>query len=229
MNKGFVIAIDGPVAAGKGTIAPMLAKRLSGFYLYTGAVYRCLALCALEDGIDPSDEKTLLKTLDGINIKLSDEKIYLDDCDVTNKIKQKDVARVASLVASLFRIRQVVIKKQRDIAVDNLDKGKIVVAEGRDTATVVFKNAAMKIFLTADIKIRVKRRLMQMQDLGEKVSENEMLASVEQRDRMDTTREIDPLVINPKDYGYFIIDNSTLSESETVDIIVAKLKGKNLI
>lgn len=223
MRKGFVIAIDGPAAAGKGTIAPRLAKKLSGFYLYTGAMYRCLALAAHHKNIS-YDNKSLITLLNKIKIDLKEKKVFLDGKDVTEAIKDQNIAYESSKIAEIAQVRERMVKLQRNIGEREINKGKIVVAEGRDTGTKVFPNAKLKVFLTADSKVRAERRLEQLKIRGVSTSTFEKtLKEVKNRDKRDTQRKIDPLVSNPKKYGYFVLDNSDLTEDETLEAILNKL------
>ena len=223
MHKGFAIAIDGPVAAGKGTIAPRLAKRLNGFYLYTGAMYRCLALVALRENIHLEDEKSLISLLPKVNIEFKDDKVYLNEEDVTERIKDVDVASGSSKVSVIAEVRKYMVKKQQQIAEEAMNEGKIVIAEGRDTGTIVFPDAKLKVFLTAKQKVRVKRRLNQLKDQGKTETFQKILVEVKERDKRDKQRETDPLVSSPLKFGYFILDNSSLTEEETLEEIIKKL------
>lgn len=224
MHKGFAIAIDGPAAAGKGTIAPRLAKRLNGFYLYTGAMYRCLALAALEKNIDLNDEESLASLLSEIKIEFKDHKVFLNGEDVTEKIKDQKIAYGSSKVAELERVREHMVRLQQEIGEKEIKNGRVVVAEGRDTGTKVFPNAKLKVFLTAASKVRANRRLEQLKDQGVITSTFEKtLEEVKDRDERDTQRAIDPLAVEPSKFGYFVLDNSDLSEEETLEVIVKEL------
>lgn len=226
-KKGFAIAIDGPVAAGKGTIAPRLAKKLNGFYLYTGAMYRSLALEALRRGINLDDEGLLSELVSSIDIKLSDNRVYLNSEDVTGELTREDVASGSSKVAVFKRVREQMVKKQRDIAEVYIDEGKIVIAEGRDTGTKVFPDARLKVFLTAYQKIRAKRRLNQLKEKNVATNLNDVLSEVKKRDERDTHRNIDPLISDPESFGYFVLDNSNLTEEETVNKIIERINKLN--
>jgi CMP/dCMP kinase len=227
-NKGFIIAIDGPAAAGKGTISPVLAEKLNGFYLYTGAMYRCLALLCIENGVDTKDEQSVIDILPKFNIDFSDGKVLLNGTDVTERIKKEDVANGSSDVSSIKKVREEMVPKQRDAVKGLLNKGVTIIAEGRDTATKIFPNADLKIFLTADSKVRAKRRISQLEDLGEEVEFEQVYKNVLIRDEKDTTRDTDPLSKNPEEHGYFVLDNSDMTEEETVDAIINEVnKIKN--
>ncbi len=219
MDKGFAIAIDGPVAAGKGTMAPLLAKRLNGFYLYTGAMYRCLALLAIEKSLNLTDDNSLISLLSKVHIEFENDRIILNGRDVTNRIKEEDIASASSKVAIIPKVRLHMVSLQQQIAAKVISEGKIVIAEGRDTGTRVMPSARLKIFLTATPEVRAKRRLEQLKTRGKNLSFEKVLSEVQNRDERDKEREMDPLVSNPKKYGYFVLDNSNLSEEETLNII----------
>lgn len=225
MDKGFAIAIDGPVAAGKGTIAPRLAKKLDGFYLYTGAMYRCLALFALKKGVDVSDNNSIISLLPEVNIEFKNDSVILNGKDVTEKIKEEEIASGSSKVAVIPQVREHMVKTQQEIAKKFIEEGKIVVAEGRDTGTKVFPNAKLKIFLTAKQEIRTDRRLAQLREQGNiKITYREELGEVKKRDKRDSERQTDPLISEPEKFDYFVLDNSNLSEDETLDILIKKVR-----
>jgi len=224
MSKGFVIAIDGPVAAGKGTISPLLAKNLNGFYLYTGAMYRCLALLCIKRGINTKDENAVVNILSEFRINVSDNRVFLNGEDVTERIKEEDVAMASSKVAVIKKVREEMVSIQREIADKLIDEGKIVIAEGRDTATRVFPNAKLKIFLTATPEVRTKRRLLQIEERGGKAEFENVLKDVKLRDEQDSDREIDPLVKTPQTFGYFVLNDSEMSEEETIKSIIKEVE-----
>ena len=225
MSKGFSIAIDGPVAAGKGTIAPALAKRLNGFYLYTGAMYRCVALYCLRNNIDLDDQAKVETILPEINIDFTHNEIILNNEDVTQEIKKEDVAAGSARVSAYQKVREELVAKQKDIANKALEQGIAVVAEGRDTATKVLPEADLKVFLTASPNVRAQRRLKQIEESGQKADFNKVLEEVEIRDSRDRERKIDPLVENPQDLGYFVLDDSNMSEEETINSIIDQIKS----
>lgn len=230
MHKGIIIAIDGPVAAGKGTIAPELAQRLHGFYLYTGATYRCLTLYCLQKGISFDDTEAIIAQLSNVTIDLKGLNVYLNGEEVTQAIKGIDVARHVSIVASIPQVRKHMVKRQQEIARESREAGELVVVEGRDTATVVFPEADLKVFLTATPEVRAKRRLAQHRLMGNTtVTFEDVLSDLQKRDKEDTERVADPLVKDPENHGYFIVDNTGMSEAETVDIIIKELQKRNLL
>ena len=230
MRKGFVIAIDGPVASGKGTAAPTLAAKLHGFYLYTGATYRALALYCIQQGIEVTDTKAVIAAVDNVSVDLFDHTVMLNGEDITDTIKRADVARLTPVVAAIPEVRRAMVKRQHAIAHQRIAEGKIVVIEGRDTGTVVFPEAALKVFLTAKPEVRAQRRLEQYQAMGTtEVTYEQVLADLQERDKADTQRKIDPLVTDPEKHGYHIIDTSGNTQEETVAEIVSLLETNKLL
>ncbi len=229
MPSGFIIAIDGPVAAGKGTIAPKLANELHGFYLYTGGTYRAVALIGIEKGIDLHNAQQVIALLPSIEIAIIDGRIIVNGADVTDRIKESDTANGSSVVGVIAEVRKAMVRVQQQIAGDAIEKGQIVILEGRDTATVVFPDAEVKIYLTASDEVRAKRRLSQYQLQGEKTDFAKVLEEIKKRDKRDTERDIDPLVKEPEKHGYLVVDNTDLSEEETVRVIIGELKKRKFI
>lgn len=228
-KKSFVIAIDGPVAAGKGTVASKLASTLHGLYLYTGAMYRCLALVCVEKGVDMNNEEAVVALLPELQISYQHEQVFLNGQDVTERIKEDDAAAGSSVVGVYPKVREALVAKQQEIGRQALQTGTIVVIEGRDTGTKVFPDAALKIFLTATPETRAKRRVKQYHNQGRSVSFDEVLEEIRIRDKRDTTREADPLPSNPKELGYFILDDSAISEEETLQVIQKEIQKRGLL
>ncbi|HZE87651.1 MAG TPA: (d)CMP kinase [Methylomirabilota bacterium] len=228
-KKTFAIAIDGPVAAGKGTIALQLAKDLNGLYLYTGAMYRAVALYCLEKGIDLQDERGVVATLPEITIQFVGETVLLNGQDVTEKLKALGPAAGSSVVGVYPKVREDLVHKQQQIGKEAMLQGKIVISEGRDTGTKVFPDSPLKIYLTAADSTRAQRRLKQYQAQERTVSFDEVLAEIRERDTRDKGRETDPLPSNPEALGYFIIDDSTMTEEATLQTIHKELKRRELL
>lgn len=226
MTQHITIAIDGPVAAGKGTIAALLAKKLHGFHLYSGAMYRCVALYCVKNKIDLHDKDAVINALPHMQFDLEPDKAFLNGEEVTEDIKQPDIAVLTPIIAAIAEVRAALVKRQQEIAAEKADRGMIVIAEGRDAATKIMPNAFVKIFLTATPEVRAKRRLIQMEDLGKKMKFEDVLADTIDRDKKDTERQADPLVSQPTVYGYFIVDDSTMSEEQTIDLIIKELERR---
>lgn len=229
MPKGFIIAIDGPVASGKGVLAQRLAAELNGFHLYTGAMYRCIALMCIERGIDLNSEVAVEQVLPDLNIEFDGDRVLLDGKDVTDRIKKPDTASGASVIGVFQKVRKELVSKQQEIAEKAIGKGQIVVSEGRDTGTVVFPKAAFKMYLTAGDEIRARRRLRQANGQEDIDSLDKALKDLKERDKRDTERLISPLVSNPQEHGYYLLDNSEMTEEETLEVIITEIKKRKLI
>jgi CMP/dCMP kinase len=230
-KKGFILAIDGPVASGKGTIAPALAKKIHGLYLSSGAVFRCVGLVCLEKNIDTKSESAVDTVLKDIHIDITKNEVMLNGNDVAQEIKMQSIAMAASDVGVFKNVRQLMVAIMRRSANILVQQGLNVVTEGRDMGTRAFPNAALKVFLTAQPEIRAKRRLEQIKaNQTERVpSFKQILEDTLKRDNQDTHRALDPLVSDPEKYGYKIVDSSNLTEEQTVHVIMAELKKKQLV
>lgn len=185
------IAIDGPSAAGKSTIAKRLARRLNYVHLDTGAMYRSTALKAVRSGISPDDEDVLCKMLETTEITLTpDGLVYLDGEDVSKAIRTDEISLAASSVSRHPRVRHDLVERQKQMAKDG---GFIM--DGRDIGTVVLKDAKVKIFMTASASARAKRRYDQNMAAGiPSESLEEITKEIEQRDYQDTHRSASPLI-----------------------------------
>lgn len=225
----FHIAIDGPVAAGKGTVSRLVAEKLNFLYVDTGAMYRVTAYLALENSIPFGDEDALVKKIKSSQLQMrnpsEDEKdtrlttVLLDGVDVSWKIRTEQVSAGASKVAQLPKVREILVEKQKEIA-----KDQDVVMEGRDITYKVLPDAQLKIFLTANDIIRAKRRHMQLQTRGDTVEFDEVYSELLTRDKQDQERSVDPLKIVP---DAWIVDTSDLRIEQVVDLIVAKVHVLN--
>jgi len=228
-HKSIKIAIDGPVGSGKGTLAIALAKKLNAFYVYTGAMYRELGIACLRRKINMQNEDEVVKVFRDIVIELKEVngeiKAFLNNEDVTNEIFQPHAGKAASKVAIFPKVRKQMVLRQRKIAEDAINNGRSVVMEGRDITTDVIPDADIKIYLTADIAKRAERRLKQFTNKGIKVSFDETLKDLKERDRQDTERAASPLRI-VKDA--VIIDTTNDTIGQTVDKVIEKLKEKSL-
>lgn len=225
MTHPFHIAIDGPVAAGKGTISKLTAERLNFLYIDTGAMYRMTALLALRQGVGFSEEAKLAALIKNAQMDMHNPTeaerdgrlttVILDGEDVSWKIRTEDVSSGASQVAQYQLVRQALVVKQQQIA-----KSQDVVMEGRDITYRVLPHANLKIFLTASDMVRAKRRHQQLQNRGQDVSLDVVYQEMIERDERDAGRSVDPLQI-VKDA--WVIDTSQLSIEEVVELIVGKV------
>ncbi len=221
MSK-LVIAIDGPVGSGKSTVARRVARLLDYLYVDTGAMYRAVALKAQRQGIalDSNDEMTGLAAGAKIGVRLRGSRngrgqsILLDGEDVSAAIRVVEVAEAASKIAVLPGVREVLVSVQRQAGAEGG-----VVMEGRDIGSVVFPGANLKIFLTAPVEVRARRRWKEYLRAGKTISFEEMINVVQERDRRDSERETSPL-IRAAD-GVFI--DSSAMESEEVARTIAML------
>lgn len=222
----FQIAIDGPVAAGKGTVSRLVAERLNFLYVDTGAMYRVTAFLALKNNIAYEDVEGLVEMLKHNSIKMhnptkeeSDGRlttVLVDDEDVSWKIRTEAVGIGASKVAQLKAVREILVEKQQQIAAS-----QNVVMEGRDITYRVLPDAQLKIYLTGKDFVRANRRHLQLQSRGNDVSFNEVFIDLKDRDKLDMNREADPLQIVE---GAWVLDTSDFTIRQVVEIIVAKAK-----
>lgn len=216
------IAIDGPAASGKTTVARLLAQRLGVVYVDTGAMYRALAHAALQTQTDIDNENALVRLFDQqIRVSLDGEaqhgfRVFWKDAELTqDELESPVVTAVVSIVAAHSLVREAMVREQRRIAAE----GSVVMA-GRDIGTVVLPKASCKIFLTASVSARVRRRRAQLESAGVDVSAHELTQEIEERDRLDETRKISPLRKSP---GAHAIDSSALTADQVVDEICALL------
>lgn len=226
--KGFVIAIDGPVAAGKSTMAAELTRELDGFYLWTGAMYRCVALYCMDHGVDITDNQNVINTLPQIHITLNKQQVLLNGIDVTERVKEEKYAGPTSIISAIPEVRVIMVALQKKVAREKIHEGHIVISEGRDQGTVVFPDAALKIFLTASQEIRAKRRLAQAGARGDTADFAQVLSEIRQRDERDMTRKASPLASEPERFGYFIVDDTDQTKEKTIETVVNELKRRNL-
>jgi CMP/dCMP kinase len=220
--KGKVIAIDGPAGSGKSTTAKKLAERLGYIYLDTGAMYRAVTLFAIENNIDIEDGRALeavasrikirFKVIDGLN------RIYIQDRDVSDEIRTPEVTAKVSPVSAHAGVRKAMVECQRKIAGDGN-----VVADGRDTTSVVFPQADLKIYLDASLEERARRRLIDFTRQGIESSLDEQIELLEKRDRFDSGREHSPLT---KTKDSVVIDTTRLNIEEQVDRIIKLAKSR---
>ncbi len=196
MIDNTMVTIDGPAGAGKSTIARLLATQLNYQFLDTGAIYRCVALKALDSQTDLSDESAVAQAALSSVIRFAPgegvQHVTLDGDDVTFVIRTPEVSQAASIVSALPSVREALLQMQRDIG----NRGCTVV-EGRDTGTVVFPNAGVKIFLDASPEERARRRHLELQDRGSEQSLEQIAQEMCERDTRDSQRDVAPLAAAP--------------------------------
>lgn len=218
----FVVAIDGPAGSGKGTITKLVGEKLGLINIDTGAMYRCITLYMIRNKIDSEDKEKIEKMLKEIKIELKTEenieKVYLNNEDVTNEIRTKEVNESVSQISHIVEIRKNITNLLRKVA-----EGKDVIMEGRDIGTNVFPNAKVKIYLDATPEERANRRLKQNIEKGIKSSYEEILENIKFRDNNDKTSKVAPL-IQAKDAIY--VDTSNLSIKEVTDRIIQIIENK---
>ena len=188
-RKTRIITIDGPAGAGKSTVARMLADRLGFEFLDTGAMYRAVAWACVDRGVDLNDVNDVSGTVAEISIQFEGNRIVCNGRDVTTEIRSAEASHAASIVAAVPAVRLEMVRLQRESAADN-----DYVTEGRDQGSEVFPNSGCKFFLTADLKERAGRRLLELQSRGQSGSMEDVLAQIIDRDERDRSRDIGPLV-----------------------------------
>lgn len=215
------VAIDGPAGAGKSTVARGAAKLLGFIYVDTGALYRTVALAAERKGALGNDD-AVAAALDSLDVRLKfedgEQKVYLNGEDVSALIRTPQISMAASAVSKIPRVREFLLDLQRSIAASNN-----VIMDGRDIATVVLPDADVKIFLFASPECRAERRYKELLEKGEKVSFEEVLKDVNERDYQDSHREIAPL--KPADDS-IMADTTGNTLQESIDMIVSVIKEK---
>ena len=219
--KRITIAIDGYSSTGKSTVAKALAKRLSYTYVDSGAMYRAVTYFAMinncfEDGLFNSNK--LKNTLDQIHISfkynndIGYSEVYLNDKNIESEIRSLEVSNFVSYVAAVSEVRKLMVKQQQAMG-----RNKGVVMDGRDIGTVVFKDAELKLFMTASSEVRANRRFEELISKGDNVKYEKVLENITKRDHIDTTRADSPLT---KAIDAIEIDNSSLSKLEQLDVIL---------
>ncbi len=211
-----VIAIDGPAGSGKSTTAQLVAGKLGFVFLDTGAMYRAITLKASREKISPKDEKKLTQIAKGSNLDLREEegvnRVYLDGEDVTDLIREPGINRIVSEISAHKKLRAVLVSKQKQLGAKyNL------VAEGRDTTTVVFSHAVLKVYLDCDVRERARRRMLELQAKGIKTSLEEQIRELSARDKIDSQRETSPLKVDPE---AVIVDTTDLTIEEQVNKVI---------
>ena len=221
MNKKITIAIDGFSSTGKSTLAKQLATHLGYVYVDTGAMYRAVAFFAMQNGFindEFFDKESLIKSLPFIKLKLKFNadlgfaEIYLNKVNVETEIRTIEVSSFVSKVAEVSEVRTKLVEQQKEMG-----KDKGIVMDGRDIGTVVFPDAELKIFMTASATTRAQRRYNELVAKGDRVTFEEVLKNVEERDYIDTHREDSPLVMAE---DAIEIDNSHLNRKEQFELVL---------
>lgn len=210
--RKLVITIDGPAGAGKSTVARIAADKLGLPYLDTGAIYRAVTWRLIQDGTAPDETEKITAALQNISVSLSGGRVLVNGRDVTAEIRRPAIDAAVSSFSALRPVRDALIGFQRGQASEGL------VADGRDMGTVVFPDADLKIFLTADAEERARRRYKERVERGENVDFDEILKYVNERDLYDMNREIAPLRPAP---GCVILDSTKMTIEEVTDVIVS--------
>lgn len=213
------VAIDGPAAAGKSTVAKIVAKRLGYTYLDTGAMYRAFTWYCLSKGVDCEDEQACCALIPEVNIEMKPNNIVLcNGVDVTKAIRQTDVSGNVSYIASYKEIRLALVEQQRKMA-DNVS----VIMDGRDIGTYVLPNADVKIFQIATVETRAQRRYQENMEKGIACTYEEIEEDVKKRDRIDSGRAFAPL--KPAEDS-ILLDTSAMSIEEVVEAIIKIIEDK---
>ncbi len=207
-----VIAIDGPAGSGKSTVAKALAARLGLEYLDTGAMYRSVTFAALRRGIDPSERDQVARMVADLELVVSPDRVVVDGVDATIEIRGPEVGRAVSIVAANPDVRSEMVRRQREWVAT---RGGGVL-EGRDIGTVVFPDAELKVYLTADPEVRAQRRSKEVTDLDYAT----VAADLARRDALDQGREVSPLT---EAADAFVVDTTGLSVEEIIEVIAAKV------
>lgn len=227
IRKKIVIAIDGHSSCGKSTMAKSLARILGYTYIDSGAMYRAVTLFSLRNGWIVNGTPNISKIISGLkNIKISfswnkktgKNTTFLNGENIEEEIRKLEVSQNVSPISTIAEIRQELVKQQRENG-----KNKGIVMDGRDIGTVVFPEAELKIFMTASPEIRAQRRFLELKEKGQEVNFDEILANVEERDKIDSSRKVSPL---KKANDALILDNSNLTRDEQLNWTLEKVEER---
>lgn len=213
MEKRIIVAIDGPAGAGKSTVARAVAARMGFLHVDSGAMYRAVALWAVENGIDPSDAHKLVPLTESAEIVLDGGRVRLNGRDVTTEIRRPEVSQAASKVSTISGVRRELVRKQQEYA-----EYASVVMEGRDIGTVVYPNAQVKIYLDASPEVRARRRVAEAGGDYEQV-----LQEIRERDDRDATRADSPL--RQAEDAVFL-DTSGLDQEGVIEAVLRIVREK---
>jgi cytidylate kinase len=207
-----------------------LAKKINALYVYTGAMYRELALACYRQKVNLEDEEKVLEVFNSISIELKQAdggiRAILNGEDVSDEVFNPTISKLVPVVAAISRVRKEMVIRQKKMAKNAIDGGKSIVMEGRDITTDVIPDADIKIYLTADVEKRAERRLKQFKERGIIINFNDVLKDLEKRDEQDTQRLASPLRVSE---DAVVIDTTKDTVNQTVNKVLEKLKEKNLI
>ncbi|EMI9086711.1 MULTISPECIES: (d)CMP kinase [Bacillus] len=221
MDKRISIAIDGPAAAGKSTVAKVVAKKLSYVYIDTGAMYRAITYAALEQKVDIENEEKLMEVVKNVNIEFQQgentQLVFLNGQDVSEVIRTPEVTNRVSIVAKHRLVREEMVRRQQELA----EKGGVVM-DGRDIGTHVLPDAEVKIFMLASVEERAERRHLENTNKGFDSNLEQLKEEIAQRDKLDSEREVSPL---KKADDALELDTTSLSIEEVVQKIMSIVSG----
>lgn len=213
---GYNVAIDGPAGAGKSTIAKLVAKEKGYIYVDTGAMYRGLAIHFLDKGIQPQETEKVIEACKDAEVTIAYEDavqhVYLNGKDISSRLRNEEVGNMASVTSAIPEVRKKLLELQQ-----NLAKTQNVIMDGRYIGTCVLPHADVKVYLTASVETRAKRRYQELQEKGEDCNLEEIAHDIEERDRRDMTREIAPL---KQAEDAVLVDSSDMTIAEVVKTIV---------
>ena len=212
---GYNVAIDGPAGAGKSTIAKLVAKEKGYIYVDTGAMYRGLAIHFLDKGIKPGETDKVIEACKDAEVTIAYEDgvqhVYLNGTDISSRLRNEEVGNMASVTSAIPEVRKKLLELQQ-----NLAKTQNVIMDGRDIGTCVLPDADVKVYLTASVETRAKRRYQELQEKGEDCNLEEIAHDIEERDHRDMTREIAPL---KQAEDAVLIDSSDMTIDKVVKAI----------
>ena len=212
----MIVAIDGPAASGKGTVAKLLAEKLKLETIDTGAMYRAVTLYAIKNNLNNDEE--IVKATKKLKIELKGNKVFLNGEDVTKEIRTPEVTERVSPVSAIYEVRIILIDLQRKIA-----KGKNIIMEGRDITTVVFPDADFKFYLDASLEERARRRLIDYKNQNKKMTIKQVEEEIRIRDKMDMEKDFGAL---KRTDDQIYIDSTNMSIEEVVEEMIKYIKGE---
>ncbi|MDD7182973.1 MAG: (d)CMP kinase [Peptostreptococcus porci] len=218
IDNNIVIAIDGPAGAGKSTVAKQVSRILNINYIDTGAMYRAITFKCIKNGLDLEDEKSVVDLCKNTDLKFENNSIFIDGQCVDDDIRTLQVSSKVSYVARIPGVRFYLVELQREMG-----KGDNVVLDGRDVGTQIFPNTKYKYYLNAAVETRAKRRYDELILKGVKASFEAIVEDVRNRDKIDSTRVVSPLI---KASDAIEIDSTNMTIEEVVDFIVNDVRGK---